>query len=126
MSNLNDVVVISAVRTPVGRFGGGLSSLALSDLGARCATAAIERSGIAADKIQSAVVGNVLRTESKDAYIARTASLGAGLDQSSHAVTVNRLCGSGLEAIVQASQQIMLGDVEIALAGGVESMSRAT
>ena len=123
---LSDVVVLSAARTAVGRFGGGLSALPLHELGAKVVEAAIERAGVDATRVEAAVIGNVLRTESKDAYIARTATMGGGMSKEAHAVTVNRLCGSGLEAIIQAAQQVMLGDASVVLAGGVESMSRAT
>ncbi|WOI54565.1 beta-ketothiolase BktB [Parvularcula sp. LCG005] len=121
-----DVYILSAARTAVGRFGGGFADVPLEDLGTHALKAAIERSGVQADQVESAVVGNVLRTQSKDVYLARTMAISAGMAESSHAVTVNRLCGSGLEAIVQASQQIMLGDVSVAVAGGAESMSRTT
>ena len=126
MSEVSDVVVLSAARTAIGRFGGGLKDVPLEELGAHVIRAAIDRAGVKADEVQSAVIGNVLRTKAKDAYIARLCALNAGLCESSHAVTVNRLCGSGLEAIVTAAQQIQLGEVSLAVAGGVESMSRAT
>ncbi len=126
MSEISDVVVLSAARTAIGRFGGSLKDVALEDLGAHAVSGAVERADVGADKVQSAVIGNVLRTKANDAYIARLCSIKAGLPNASHAVTVNRLCGSGLEAIVAASQQIQLGEVDLAVAGGVESMSRAT
>ena len=126
MNQINDVVVLSAARTAIGRFGGSLKDTPLEDLGAHVLRSVIDRAGVDAGDVQSAVIGNVLRTKANDAYIARLCALNAGLDKSSHAVTVNRLCGSGLEAIVSASQQIQLGEVDVAVAGGVESMSRAT
>ena len=126
MGDIQTAVILSAVRTPIGRFGGGLKDVALEDLGALVVREAAERAGVAPEQISSAVFGNVLRTKAKDSYIARLCALGGGMAKESSAVTVNRLCGSGVEAIVQAAQQIQLGEVELALAGGVESMSRAT
>ncbi|RFB01583.1 acetyl-CoA C-acyltransferase family protein [Parvularcula marina] len=123
---IKDVVVLSAVRTAVGRFGGSLKDVPLEELGGLCVREAISRAGVPAEGIETAVVGNVLRTQSKDAYISRMCAIEGGMSHDSTAVTVNRLCGSGLEAIVQASQQIQLGDAELAVAGGVESMSRTT
>ncbi|MGV6820959.1 MAG: beta-ketothiolase BktB [Parvularcula sp.] len=122
----NDVVILSAARTAVGRFGGALKDMPLEQLGAVVVAAAIERAGVDADAVEAAYVGNVLRTQSKDAYIARTATIAGGMAHASTAVTVNRLCGSGLEAIVQGTQQIQLGMSGLVIAGGVESMSRAT
>lgn len=126
MSEINEVVILSAVRTPIGRFGGSLKDFSTDELGQTVVKEAIARADIDASLVQSAVIGNVLRTKSNDAYIARIISMHGGMAKESSAVTVNRLCGSGLEAIVTASQQIQLGEIDIALAGGVESMSRAT
>ena len=126
MTQVNEVVLVSAVRTAVGRFGGSLSTVALEALGALCIREAASRASVNVADIPSAVVGNVIRTKSKDAYISRMCAIGAGMAVESHAVTVNRLCGSGLEAIVNATQQIQLGEVELAVAGGVESMSQST
>ena len=122
---MQNVVVLSAVRSGIGRFGGGLKDIALEDLGAQVAKAAVERAGVDADKIESAIVGSVIRTKARDAYISRMVALGAGLPQESQSLTVNRLCGSGLEAIVLASQQIQLGETSLAMGGGCESMSRS-
>ncbi len=126
MSDIQTAVILSAVRTPIGRFGGGLKDVPLEELGALVVREAAARAGVPAEQISSAVFGNVLRTKSNDSYIARLCALNGGMAKESSAVTVNRLCGSGVEAIVNATQQIQLGEVELALAGGVESMSRAT
>jgi acetyl-CoA C-acetyltransferase len=126
MSEIQTAVVLSAVRTPIGRFGGGLKDVPLEDLGALVVRTAAERAGIDPAQIGSAVFGNVLRTKSNDSYIARLCAINGGMAKESTAVTVNRLCGSGVEAIVNITQQIQLGEVELGLAGGVESMSRAT
>ncbi len=126
MSDLNDVVILSAVRTAVGRFGGSLSKVPMETLGALCVKEAAGRAGVKVEDIQSAIVGNVIRTKSKDAYISRMIAIEAGMSIESHAVTVNRLCGSGLEAIVNATQQIQTGEVKLAVAGGAEVMSQAT
>lgn len=126
MSDIQAAVVLSAVRTPIGRFGGGLKDVPLEDLGSLVVRAAAERAGVDPARIGSAVFGNVLRTKSNDSYIARLCAINGGMAKESSAVTVNRLCGSGVEAIVNVTQQIQLGEVELGLAGGVESMSRAT
>ena len=126
MSNIQNVVILSACRTAIGRFGGGLKTVSTDDLGALVIGEAAKRADISASDIESAVIGNVLRTKSNDAYISRICAVNAGMTNESHAVTVNRLCGSGLEAIVTATQQIQLGEVNLAVAGGVESMSRST
>jgi acetyl-CoA C-acetyltransferase len=125
MPQANSVVIVSGVRTAVGTFGGSLKDLAPTELGARCVREAVRRAGIDAAEVGSCVFGNVLHSEPKDMYMARVAGSGGGLPVSTPAVTVNRLCGSGVQAIVSAAQQIMLGDVDIAVAGGAESMSRA-
>lgn len=126
MSTIEDVVVLSAARTAVGRFGGSLANVPLENLGSAVIKEACTRAGVDPKDIPSAVIGNVLRTKSKDSYIARMAALEAGMDITSNAVTVNRLCGSGLEAIISAAQQIQLGETPVAVAGGVEAMSQST
>ena len=126
MSDIQNVVILSACRTAVGRFGGSLKSVSTDDLGSLVIGEAANRAEVKTSDIQSSVIGNVLRTKSNDAYISRICSINAGMAKESHAVTVNRLCGSGLEAIVTATQQIQLGEVNLAVAGGVESMSRST
>ena len=125
MSNIKEVVVLSGVRTAIGDYNGSLKDQAPGDLAAKIIAEAVKRSGAEADNIGACVLGNVIHGEAKDMYISRYASIKAGLAHSSQALTLNRLCGSGLQAIVSASQQIMLGDTDAAVAGGVESMSRA-
>lgn len=121
--SLNDVVVLSAVRTAIGGFGGTLKKLTPAELGTLCAKEALKRAKVSVQEIESCIVGKVIHNGPKDAYLARVIGLDSGLPVSSHAVTLNRLCGSGLEAIIQAAQQIQLGEVDGALAGGAESMS---
>lgn len=120
-----NVVITSAVRTAIGDFAGALSGLSPCDLGAAVAREAIARSGVPADEIGQAVFGNVIHTAPEDMYLSRVVALRAGVPQTSPALTLNRLCGSGLQAIVTAAEAIMLGNAEAALAGGAESMSRS-
>ncbi len=120
-----DVVFLSGVRTAIGAFGGSLKDFAPTHLGSLCITEALKRANVDAREVGSCVMGNVIHSEAKDMYMARVAGLNAGLPIETPALTVNRLCGSGLQAIVSAAQQIMLNDADIAVAGGAESMSRA-
>nr|WP_314873581.1 acetyl-CoA C-acyltransferase family protein [uncultured Pseudomonas sp.] len=120
-----EIYVVSAVRSAIGGFGGALKDLPLADLATALARAAIERSGVAADQIGHVVMGNVIPTEARDAYLGRVAAMNAGIPKETPALNVNRLCGSGLQAIVSAAQSLLLGDTDIALAAGAESMSRA-
>jgi len=122
---MEDVFVLSAVRTPIGKYGGGLASVSLGDLAASVVREVVSRSGVEPDAVGHAVFGNVIHTEPRDMYLARVAALNGGLPHGIPALTLNRLCGSGLQAVVSASQSIMLGDCEVAVAGGAESMSRA-
>lgn len=122
---MEDVVVVAACRTAVGSFGGGLKDLAPCELGAIVVRAAIERAGIAATDVGHVVFGHVINTEPRDMYLSRVAAMNAGIGQSTPAFNVNRLCGSGLQAIISAAQTLQLGDADIAVAGGAESMSRA-
>jgi len=124
MSN-REVVILSGVRTAIGDYGGSLKDFAPSDLGARVVKEAIARAKVDAAEIGQCVIGNVIHTEARDMYISRLCAVNGGLPHESGALTVNRLCGSGLQAIVSASQYILLGDTDIAVGGGVESMSRA-
>ena len=119
------VVIASGVRTAIGDFGGALAGLSPCDLGAAVAAEAIARAGIAPDQIQQAVFGNVIHTAPEDMYLSRVVALRAGVPDSVPSLTLNRLCGSGLQAVVTAAEQIELGRADIALAGGAESMSRA-
>ncbi|MGG5289815.1 acetyl-CoA C-acyltransferase family protein [Pseudomonas shirazensis] len=120
-----EIYVVSAVRSAIGGFGGALKDLPLADLATALARAAIERSGVAAEQIGHVVMGNVIPTEARDAYLGRVAAMNAGVPKETPAFNVNRLCGSGLQAIVSAAQSLLLGDTDIALAAGAESMSRA-
>ena len=122
---MEDVFVLSAVRTPIGKYGGGLASVPACDLAAKVVREAVGRAGVNADDVGHVVFGNVIHTEVRDMYISRVAALNGGLNSETPALTVNRLCGSGMQAIVSAAQAIMLGDCEVAVAGGAESMSRA-
>jgi acetyl-CoA acetyltransferase family protein len=120
-----DVVFLSGVRTGFGSFGGSLKDLSAIDLGAAAARHAIQRSGVPASDFAHVVFGNALQTSADAIYMARHVGLKAGLPIETPAVTVNRLCGSGFEAITQGAQLILLGEAEAVLAGGAESMSQA-
>ena len=122
--NHSDIFVVSAVRSAIGSFGGSLKDVPPIQLATDVCRAAIERSGLAPEHIGHAVMGHVIPTEARDAYISRAVAMNAGLPKETPAFNVNRLCGSGLQAIVSAAQSLMLGDAGAALAGGVESMSR--
>src|SRR5271165_3193977 len=121
---MEDVFILSAVRTPIGKYGGGLASVPPCDLAATVVREAVSRAGVDPDQVGHAVFGNVLHTEKRDMYLSRVAAVNGGLPVGTPALTVNRLCGSGLQAIVSASQSIMLGDCQVAVAGGAECMSR--
>ncbi len=121
---MRDVVVLSAVRSAVGGFGGSLSSLEPSELGGMVMKEAIARSGADPALMNYVVVGNCVPTESRSPYVSRVASIQAGLPMSSVALTINRLCGSALQAVVSSSQNILLGDSDYGIGGGVEVMSR--
>ena len=120
----NDIVIVGAARTAIGGFGGTLKDVPLTQLATVAVKAALERSGAAADAIGHVVMGNVIPTDTNDAYLSRVAAIDAGIPIEVPAFNVNRLCGSGLQAIVSAAQAIALGDCEIAIGGGAESMSR--
>ncbi|HET9104096.1 MAG TPA: acetyl-CoA C-acyltransferase [Solirubrobacteraceae bacterium] len=121
---MTDVVIASAARTAIGSYGRGLASVPPSELGAAAARAAIDRAGIGADAVDHVVFGNVIHTEPADAYMARVVGIKAGVPETVPAYTVNRLCGTGVQAIVSAAQAIQTGEAAVALAGGAESMSR--
>jgi acetyl-CoA C-acetyltransferase len=126
MSNpQREVVVVSAVRTAIGTYGGALAGSPPADLAALCVREAVSRAGIEPGEIGHCVIGNVIHTEPRDMYIARVAAVNGGLPVETPALTVNRLCGSGLQAIVSAAQLILQGDAQAAVAGGAECMSRA-
>ena len=122
---MTDVFLLSAARTAIGSFGGSLKDQKPGELAAHVAKAAIERAGVDAAQIGNVVLGNVVHCEPRDAYAARIAAIGAGVPQECPALTVNRLCGSGLQAIISAAQSIMLGDCNVAIGAGAEIMSRA-
>ncbi|WGW04715.1 acetyl-CoA C-acyltransferase family protein [Tropicibacter oceani] len=121
----DDIVILGGARTAIGTFGGSLAGTPPSDLGAAAAKAALERSGVEGAQIGHVVFGNVINTEPKDMYLSRVAAMKAGVPDSVPAMNVNRLCGSGAQAIVSGAQSLMLGDAEFALVGGAENMSRS-
>lgn len=125
MSNYKNIVIVGNARTAIGDFGGSLKNISPIELASNVINCAIKRSAIEASEVQHAVIGNVIHTEPRDMYISRAASVNAGMPFESSAFTVNRLCGSGMQAIVSAVQMLMLGDADIAVAGGAECMSRA-
>ncbi len=124
MAAVNEVVILSGVRTAIGTFGGSLASVPPTQLGALCAREAIRRAGISAGEVAHTFFGNVIHTEVRDMYLSRVVAVEAGIPAESPAMTINRLCGSGLEAVVSAARAIQLGDAKAALAGGAENMSR--
>ncbi|HBK05981.1 MAG TPA: acetyl-CoA C-acyltransferase, partial [Acetobacteraceae bacterium] len=120
-----EVYIVSGVRTAIGDFGGSLKDIPPTELGAQVAREALSRAQVDGAEVGHVVFGNVIHTESKDMYLARVAAVNAGISQDAPALTLNRLCGSGLQAIISAAQAVTLGDADIAVAGGAESMSRA-
>ena len=120
-----EVVVLSAVRTAVGKFGGALKDIPPTELAAKVICQGVQRSGLSPTDVGHVVFGNVIHTEAKDMYLSRVAALRGGLPVSTPALTLNRLCGSGLQAILTAAQTIVHGDADVAIGGGAESMSRA-
>ena len=119
-----DVFVVAATRTAIGSFGGSLTDMPLADLATVAVREAISRAGIAPDQVGHMVMGTVIPTEPRDAYLGRVAAMQAGCPKETPAFNVNRLCGSGLQAIVSAAQTLLLGDAEIAIGAGAEAMSR--
>jgi acetyl-CoA C-acetyltransferase len=124
MAKEREVVVLSGVRTAIGKYGGSLKDMPPSELAAAVVREAVKRAGVAPADIGHAVFGNIIHTDAHDMYLARLAAVNGGLPVETPALTLNRLCGSGLQAIVSAAQMIMLGDVDAAVAGGAEVMSR--
>ncbi|TFL18971.1 acetyl-CoA C-acyltransferase family protein [Jannaschia formosa] len=122
---MTDIYILSGARTAIGTFGGSLAATPPIDLAATVAAAAMERAGIAPDRIGTTVFGHVINTQPRDMYLSRAAARQAGVPDEVPAMNVNRLCGSGVQAIVSGAQALMLGDAEIALVGGAESMSRS-
>src|SRR6266568_7631066 len=124
MGEQPDVLVLSGVRTAIGKYGGGLSTIPPCDLAAQVVREAVARAGVEPSEVGHAVFGNVIHTEVRDMYLGRVAAVNGGLPVEMPAFTLNRLCGSGLQAIVSAAQAIILGDCHVAVARGTESMSR--
>jgi len=124
MTHPQTVYVVSAARTAIGSFGGALKEVPLAALATMAVKAALLRSGVVPDQVGHLVMGNVIPTEPRDAYLSRVAAIEAGLPKEVPAFNVNRLCGSGLQAIVSAAQSLLLGDAELAIGGGAESMTR--
>lgn len=121
----NDIVILDGARTAIGTFGGSLAGIPPVDLATQVTAEALKRTGVDPAQIGHVVFGNVINTEPRDMYLSRVAAINAGIPDSTPAMNVNRLCGSGAQAIVSAAQALMLGDAEFAIAGGAESMSRA-
>ena len=121
---MTNVVISSAARTAIGSFGRSLRDVPPTELGVTAARAAIERASLEPGQVEHVVFGNVIHTQIEDHYLARVVGINAGVPKESPALTLNRLCGSGLQAVVSASQMIQTGDAEVAVAGGAESMSR--
>ncbi len=122
---MSDIVILSGARTAIGTFGGALASVTPIDLAAIAAKAALQRAGVEGGQIGHVVFGHVINTEPRDMYLSRVAAMQAGIPDTTPAMNVNRLCGSGAQAVVSAVQALMLGDADFALAGGAENMSRA-
>src|ERR1700757_3272173 len=125
MSETREVVVLSGVRTAIGGFGGSLKDIPPSDLAALCVREAVKRAAIEPREVGHVVFGNIIHTDAHDHYLARVATIKGGLPVEAPALTLNRLCGSGLQAIITAAQAIMLGDADVAVAGGAENMTRS-
>jgi len=125
MENDREVVVVSGVRTAIGDYGGSLKDIAPTDLASKCIEEALKRADTESKDVGHVVFGNVIHTEPKDMYFARVASMNGGIPKEVPALTVNRLCGTGLQAIITAAQMVKLGDAKITVAGGGESMSRS-
>jgi len=124
MAEPREVVVVSGVRTAIGDYGGALKDMAPTELAAQVIREAVKRAKIEPQQVNQLVFGNVIHTEARDMYFSRVACIKGGLPQETTALTVNRLCGSGMQAIVSAAQSIQLGDADVAIGGGAESMSR--
>ncbi|MGC8204112.1 acetyl-CoA C-acyltransferase family protein [Aliiroseovarius sp. PTFE2010] len=122
---MTDIVVLDGARTAIGSYGGSLANTSPIELGTVVAKEALARSGVDGKQVGNVVFGHVINTEPRDMYLSRAASIAAGVPEAAPAMNVNRLCGSGLQAIVSAAQSLLLGDASIALAGGSENMSRS-
>ena len=125
MTSMKDVVIVGAARTAIGSYGGTLKDFSASDLGAIVIKEAFARAGADPAQAGQIVLGNVIHCEARDMYVSRVAGINAGMSKESAALTLNRLCGSGLQAIITAANAIQLGDTDVAVGGGVETMSRS-
>src|SRR5437762_13459900 len=125
MENGREVVVLSGVHTAIGTYGGGLKDQPPTELAAAVVREAVARAGVEPKQVGHVIFGNVIHTDTHDMYLARVAGVKGGLPVETPALTLNRLCGSGLQAIVTAAQAILLGDADVAVAGGAENMSRS-
>ena len=122
---VREVVVVSAVRTAIGTFGGSLKDVPPVELGALVVRESLARAGVEGRDVGHVVFGHVVNTEPRDMYLSRVAAIQGGCAEDTPAYNVNRLCGSGLQAVVSAAQSILLGDCDVAIGGGAENMSRA-
>jgi len=122
---MTNVVILSGARTAIGSFGGSLSKVSPIDMSTATIKASLERAGVVGEQIGHVAIGHVINTESRDAYLSRVASINAGISDSTPAMNVNRLCGSGLQAIISITQSLLLGDTNFGVAGGSENMSQA-
>ena len=125
MGSDREVVFLSAIRTPFGTFGGSLKDLSATELGVQAARAAVERAGVDTDEYDEVYFGNVIQTSADAVYLARHVGLNAGLPESNPALTLNRLCGSGFQAVIDGAEAILLGGAHLCLTGGTENMSQA-
>ena len=122
---MDDIVILGGLRTAIGTFGGALAAFPPGQLAAKVSAAALEGAGVEPGQIGTVVFGHVINTEPRDMYLSRVAAIGAGVPDTAPALNLNRLCGSGAQAVVTAAQMLMLGDADFALAGGAEVMSRS-
>ena len=122
---VREVVVVSGARTPIGGYGGSLQDISPCDLAAHCVKEVVSRARVEPKEVGHVVFGNIIHTDAHDHYLARVAAINGGLPVETPALTLNRLCGSGLQAIITAAQAIMLGDADVTVAGGAENMSRS-
>jgi len=125
MSSSREVLVLSSARTAIGGFGGSLKDFPPSDLAALCVREAVKRAAVESKEVGHVVFGNIIHTDAHDPYLARVAAVKGGLPVETPALTLNRLCGSGLQAIITAAQTILLGDADVTVAGGAENMTRS-
>jgi acetyl-CoA C-acetyltransferase len=121
---MTEILIVSGARTAIGDFGGSLKDVPPTELGAIVIREALERGSVPASDVEHVVMGNVIHSEARDMYLSRVSAINAGIPVTAPAMTLNRLCGSGLQAVVSAAQMILLGDISLAVAGGAESMSR--